>query len=288
MLEFALLAFTVLVVTVGHWTLSLLVGLLIGCLLIGLALFFAVRSLRQPYIYVNANSRTIEHGTQKIPFSRISNIRATPRTQSFGRIVYDVVNVGSSDLNKTCIDIQVVLNNGEVIELGSVSGNVANSVLSRATAITQLVAEVTSAAIREPVEAVPQTTGDPRKAKQAFQYKENTSEQGSAAKKIAIGSVIGLLLGSLLLLGVSRAVMGPGPGYRFDLMLEIKNLLLEVMFISPGAVVGGIIAYYRLGRFLDKRGQILDERRQILTVAVGSVIGVIASIACFFYIFLQV
>jgi photosystem II stability/assembly factor-like uncharacterized protein len=153
-LELALLAFTVLVVTMGNWTLSLLVGLLIGCFLIGLALFFAIRSLRQPYIYINANSRTLERGTRQIPFSGISNIRATPRTKSVGRTVYDLAGeiiVGSSDLNKTRIDIHVVLNDGEVIGLGSVSGNAANSVLTRATTITKLVAEVTGAAIREPI-----------------------------------------------------------------------------------------------------------------------------------------
>jgi hypothetical protein len=152
-LELALLTFTVLVVTMGNWTLALLVGLLIGCLVIGLIIFLIVRSLRQPYIYVDANSRTLERGTQKFPFSEISDIRATPRTKSVGRTVYDMAGeiiVGSSDLYKTCIDIQAVLSNGGVIELGSVSGDVANSVLLRATAITQLVAEVTGAAIRKP------------------------------------------------------------------------------------------------------------------------------------------
>jgi hypothetical protein len=90
-LELALLAFTVLVVAVGNRTLSLLVGLLIGCSLIGLDLFNNVRSLRQPFIYVNANSGILERGTQRILFSRISNICAIPRpprTQSsLGKLI---------------------------------------------------------------------------------------------------------------------------------------------------------------------------------------------------------
>ena len=166
-LELALLVFTVLVVTVGNWTLSLLVGLLIGCVLIGLTMFFTVRSLYQPYIYINANSRTLEAGrgltTQQIPFSGISYIRAT-HIKSFGHTPYDLTGeivlgtiaafqgfwtfgAGATNFGKTRIDIQVMLNNEQVIKLGSVSGH--DNVLSRATAITQLVAKVTGAAILE-------------------------------------------------------------------------------------------------------------------------------------------
>jgi hypothetical protein len=51
--------------------------------------------------------------------------------------------------DKTYIDIAVALDNGDVIELGTVSGLDENNVRSRATTITKLVAEVTGAAIRE-------------------------------------------------------------------------------------------------------------------------------------------
>lgn len=112
------------------------------------ALFFivrsAIRSLRLPSIYINANSRILERGrgstAQQISFSRISYIRtALPTTNILEGV--------------TRIRIQVTLNDGEVIELGSVSGD-PNKARTRATAIAQLVAEVTGAAIREPVESI--------------------------------------------------------------------------------------------------------------------------------------
>jgi hypothetical protein len=117
----------------------------VGILIIGVVLFTigrsAVRSLRQPSFYIDANSRLIESGrgstAQQIFFSRIAYLSTTPPTKS-------------SLEGVTRIGIQVTLDNGEVIKLGSVSGPDANKARTRATAIAQLVAEVTGAAIREP------------------------------------------------------------------------------------------------------------------------------------------
>jgi hypothetical protein len=121
-----------------------LTSVIIGAALLRVALSL-VRSLRQPsIIHFKANSRILEIGRgitgQQILFSGISHIRTTPPTKS----IFEGV---------TRIRIQVTLDNGEVIELGSVSGD-ANKAHTQAAAITQLVAEVTGAAIREPVESI--------------------------------------------------------------------------------------------------------------------------------------
>jgi hypothetical protein len=100
---------------------------------IGLALLSAVRSLRMPSIDINANPRTSEsRRDQQIPFSEIVNIGVIPRTTGVQEVY-----------------IQAVFDRGEAINLGSVSGG---NALVRATAISHLVAEVTGAAIRQPIQ----------------------------------------------------------------------------------------------------------------------------------------
>ena len=112
-------------------------------LVIGLALFFAVRRLRQPSITINANSRALEirRGSidQQILFSSFAYISTTPPITNSGRSPDFWSKLGGSE---RVICIQVMLDDGEMIKLGSVSGE------ARATAITRLVAEVTGAQVR--------------------------------------------------------------------------------------------------------------------------------------------
>ena len=105
------------------------------------------------------------------------------------------------------------------------------------------------------------------------------------ANKIVRGSVFGLLFGSLLFLMALFACCSTSYGLQLemrDLSILLNQLLTAVTIASPGAAVGGILAYYILGR------NISDESRQILTVAIGSGIGTIAPIICAFFFAFQV
>jgi hypothetical protein len=131
----------------------LIVTCILGALVTGLALFnplfIAVRSLRQPSICINANSRTLEirRGSigQQILFSRFAYISATPQTTNTGRSPDFLSGLGVGEVaweRESGIRIQVTLDDGEVIKLGGVSDQ------SRATAITELLAEVTGVQVR--------------------------------------------------------------------------------------------------------------------------------------------
>lgn len=117
--------------------------IILTVIFLGYVLFQSIQSLRQPStIQIDANSRTImiRNGLTKeqILFSQLSEIFGV--TQSAPR-------VGLLAVER--INIRIMLVNGKVIEMGSVSGDTYNA-HSRAVAIAQQIAEVTGAAIREP------------------------------------------------------------------------------------------------------------------------------------------
>ncbi len=110
-------------------------GIIGACVFLAVVIFVLVRNLRMPSVYLNASSRTLEIGrgasARQILFSSIGHIALTSR-------------VGHMDIPIT--DIQALLNNGEKVQFGSVSGATAEA---RANAIAQLIADITGAPIRQ-------------------------------------------------------------------------------------------------------------------------------------------
>ncbi len=113
----------------------------VGIFFIGYVLFRSIQSLRKPsIIQIDTNSRIITIGSglteEQIPFSQVIEIFSiSPPTPRFGL------------LRVERIDIRIMLDNGKVVEMGSVSGEKYNA-QSRAVAIAQQIAEVTGAKIR--------------------------------------------------------------------------------------------------------------------------------------------
>ncbi|MBI3241862.1 MAG: hypothetical protein HYZ49_06155 [Chloroflexi bacterium] len=99
-----------------------------------IVIFGLTRSMLTPSVYLNANSRVLEIGrgtpTRQILFSNIGHIGLISREGPMGI---------------THIDIQALLNEGETIRFGSVSGGTAEA---RANAIAQLIADATGTPIR--------------------------------------------------------------------------------------------------------------------------------------------
>ena len=105
-------------------------------LFLGFVLFLNIRMLlRQSAILIDVHSKTITIGKgateQQILFSQVNDILFSQANKIFGT---------------KAVGIRILLNNDKIIEIGSVSGNTAKT---RADDITQQIAEVTGAKIRE-------------------------------------------------------------------------------------------------------------------------------------------
>ena len=104
-------------------------------LFLGFVLFLNIRMLlRQSAIHIDAHSKTITIGKgateQQFLFSQVNEILFS-----------------QAEMFKTkALGIRIMLNNDKIIEIGSVSGNTAQT---RAVDIVQQIAEVTGAKIRE-------------------------------------------------------------------------------------------------------------------------------------------
>ena len=106
-----------------------------GILFLGGVMFVVARQLRIPPVYVDVNSRVVEIGRgsslRQIPFSGISHVAVGQKG-----------GVPLADEPVTMVGIGLVLDSGEAIPLGTVSGSKAGE---RAVAIAQLVADTTGA-----------------------------------------------------------------------------------------------------------------------------------------------
>ena len=107
-------------------------GIFGACVFLAVVIFVLIRNLRMPSVYLNANSRLLEIGrgasARQFLFSNIGHIALTSR------------------VGHTITDIQALLNNGEKVQFGSVSGATAEA---RANTIAQLIADLTGAPIRQ-------------------------------------------------------------------------------------------------------------------------------------------
>ena len=234
--------------------------LIFGIVLIGAALITVARSLRQPSIDFNANSRILEIGrgsnAQRIPFSKIAHISAAPRTTSFGGAVFQLL------LNQVLgIRIQVMLANGQVIELGSVSGE-AIGARARADAIAQLVAEVTGAAIASDANlgtlAINQIASAKKEraivAKKTMLantistqgYSDTTLERKDVVENAKAGAIIGLFCWGALVLLIAG---------RVPLPIVIEMVIGGVIGVASGAIAGAVGATIS-GTGRHKRGAV--------------------------------
>ena len=130
-------------------------------LLIGAALIQNIQSLRQPsVIQINAKSKIVEIGRgsakKQFPFSQITQVSSiNPQT----------MRLGIARIKR--VEIQLTLNNGEVIKLGSISG----VDYFHATAISRHIAEVIGTAKPEDV-SLHQIHIDPQTTKFESKQKE--------------------------------------------------------------------------------------------------------------------
>lgn len=103
---------------------------------IGAAMFTLVRSLRTPPVYINANTKMLEIGygssLRQTPFSSISRVVVEPSRSGFLWWRWEAAAIG------------VVLDHGDEVQLGTVSGN-SQKMNERAAEIAQLISDATGA-----------------------------------------------------------------------------------------------------------------------------------------------
>ena len=112
-------------------------GVFLGFFFIGYVLFRTIQALRQPsIIQFNMNSKIIEIGKgstqEQISFSQVSQITGASHSTPLRGL--------------RRIDLKIILANGNVLELGSISGE---KDIARASVIAQQIADATGAKIQD-------------------------------------------------------------------------------------------------------------------------------------------
>ena len=130
--------------------LVLLAGLI---LVVGIPLVVLVRAMRIPSIHVNVNSDTIEIGrgpsARQIPFANIDRV---------------VVKASPATSGQTVVGIKVLLDDGDIVTLGTVSGEGAG-IAERAHTIAQWIVGATGTSGNERAPGEGGTVSGPRRVR---------------------------------------------------------------------------------------------------------------------------